>query len=96
MSRAETTLYASWSKRERDLSFHWPAQKPDGHLLYGALCAKQWGPDGEMRPSLVEELESRGYDITTLRFSVKAKPSAPFMLRRFREKSRAWFGRAHG
>ena len=27
----------------------------------------------EQRPSLIEELEARGYDITTLRFSIRMK-----------------------
>ena len=29
----------------------------------------------EERPSLIEELEARGYDITTLRLSVRRSPS---------------------
>lgn len=95
MSARETTLSARWSKREKDLAFHWPASKPDGHLLYNVFCGNRWRPDwegmrvsGAFDPSFVKELEARGYDITTLRFSVKAKHDAPFMLRRFRDKAR--------
>jgi hypothetical protein len=31
----------------------------------------------KMNPSLLQELEARGYDITTLRFSIMKKPSPP-------------------
>jgi hypothetical protein len=76
-------LTAYWGKESRrdyrkDLVFGSPC-KPDGHLLYGALCFTEV-TGGK---SLVQELEARGYDITTLQFSVKRKyrpnekPSAP-------------------
>ncbi|HZG67765.1 MAG TPA: hypothetical protein VEZ12_13540 [Herpetosiphonaceae bacterium] len=53
-------LTVRWSKRERDLMIDYPA-KCDGALMASAL--------DELRP----ELEARGYDITTLRFSVARK-----------------------
>lgn len=94
----ETTLSVRWSKREGDLLFSHPAYAADGHLLYGTLCADRWRPDwdgGDVRglrdPSFVKELEARGYDITTLRFSVRYRHDAPAMLRRFRRKAREWF-----
>lgn len=43
--------------------------KPDGGLLLSALCSLDVG----YGKSLVKELEIRGYDITTLQFSVKRK-----------------------
>ena len=47
-----------------------------------ALTEKRMGysfPDmqPEERPSLIEELEARGYDITTLRFTVQRHTDAP-------------------
>lgn len=69
-------LTAKWSKRERDIIFHYPS-KPDGHLLYIVLCCERQtsGFDGAVfSPSLVEELKRRGYDITTLRFEVTRFP----------------------
>lgn len=58
----------SWSKRERDLLIHYPS-KPDGHLLHVRLNSPRF--DGEKKlPSFVQE---RGYDLTTLRFSIKRK-----------------------
>jgi len=59
-------LSVKWSKRERDLIFNLDEVKgADGHLLYQCLCL---GRDGL---SLTKELKERGYDLTTLRFSVK-------------------------
>jgi hypothetical protein len=60
------------------------AQKPDARILGAAFEDKRQGyafPSMaiEQRPSLIEELEARGYDITTLRFSIRMKdePDTP-------------------
>ena len=65
-------LSARWSRREKDILFDWDdgIGKPDGHLLYYYLCCLT-SPDGK---TLVGELKARGYDITTLRFSVRKPP----------------------
>ena len=54
-------------------------QKPDARVLGSALEDKRHGyafPSMvlEQRPSLIEELEARGYDITTLRFTIGLRP----------------------
>lgn len=58
--------------RELQIGYAWGgqgAQKPDSRILMNALegvpvyCGK----------TLAEELETRGYDLTTLRFSVRLK-----------------------
>lgn len=67
--RRETHLMARWSKREKDIEFSWPKHKADGHYLYGVF---QYGEKGALA-----ELERRGYDLTTLRFSIALKPAAP-------------------
>lgn len=54
-------LRAYWSKREHDLMIDYPTS-PDGWFLHGILSKE-----------FTEELKSRGYDITTLRFSIKQK-----------------------
>lgn len=63
-----------------DVVLDWrsPALRGDSLLLYNYICTKS--PDtsvkplfSKMRPSLIEELEARGYDITTLRFSIMKK-----------------------
>ena len=51
-------LFAVWNKKERDI-LYWSPRKPDGHLAHSHLSP------------LFEELERRGYDLTTLRFSIK-------------------------
>jgi hypothetical protein len=72
-SRRETTLWADWSKRQQDVVFHWPDAKADGRLLYAYLACERREFDGTWGPSLLKELEARGYDLTTLRFSIKKK-----------------------
>lgn len=65
MSGSPDKLTARWSKRENDILFHYPSS-PDGHLLCGALA-------GFGVKDLHKELERRGYDLTTLRFSIAKK-----------------------
>jgi hypothetical protein len=86
-------LIAYWGKTSRhdapDVCIAWGgdgAVRADGHLLYGALCAKRIEPclrsespigsDHRFIHSFVEELERRGYDLTTLRFSVEQTKTA--------------------
>lgn len=57
-------LRATWSKRERDVIIHYP-RKCDGHWLSGVFDK-----------AFTDELEKRGYDVTTLRFSVHRKARA--------------------
>lgn len=67
-------LKATWSRREEDINFDWGgsgAGKPDGHMLYGAICCVVL-VGGK---TLMQELEARGYDLTTLRFSIRQKPA---------------------
>lgn len=69
MRRPKGDLVAYWNDSARDLMYNWDKHPPDGHLLHGAL---NHTPVHDGR-SLVQELEARGYDITTLRFSIKRK-----------------------
>lgn len=68
-------LTAYWGTESRarkgeskDVVFGSPCRS-DGHLLYGALAYIDMGHG----KNLVQELEDRGYDITTLQFSIKRK-----------------------
>lgn len=49
----------------------------DSNLLLHIFCDKRPGTflmkPNEMQPSLIEELESRGYDLSTLKFSISKK-----------------------
>lgn len=64
-----------------DVIYEWlggASMRRDSALLHNCIGSKQ--PDcfatplfSKMHPSLLEELESRGYDLTTLRFSIMKK-----------------------
>lgn len=56
------TLRMRWSKRHGDFLIDYPSS-PDGWLISDALS-----------PALQRELKERGYDLTTLRFSIKRMP----------------------
>ena len=71
-------LVVFWSKREQDFLIRYPSS-PDGHLACSIFTSERQRYDYEQREvvfdkSFVAELESRGYDTTTLRFSVKRRP----------------------
>lgn len=53
------------------------ASKRDGAFLYYRLACGRPAllPGGKPEISLIEDLEARGYDITTLRFSIMKKQS---------------------
>jgi len=70
LKNKERTLRAYWSKKENDLVY-WSPRKADGHLLHGVLYYKSTLPTLEI--PLLEELEKRGYDLTTIRFSIQLK-----------------------
>ena len=55
----QSKLRATWSKREQDVMIHFP-RKCDGHYLSGVFD-KQF----------IQEMRQRGYDLTTLRFSIE-------------------------
>lgn len=67
-----------------DLCVAWGAgadMKCTGRLIMNAIDQKTMhprfpGPGYEYRPSLVEELEARGFDITTLRITIQRKADA--------------------
>ena len=69
---AQGQLIARWGKCECELAVVYvngPGTKTgDGHLLYQALNVP-----GALSRGLLEELEARGYDLTTLQFSISKK-----------------------
>ena len=65
-----------------DVCYAWGpgAHKSDAHLLHNVISTDRLqlgfpGGGHEFGPSFVKELESRGYDISTLRFSIQKKAS---------------------
>lgn len=60
-------LKAYWSKRERDLMLDWPAVeggRSDARFLNSVFDK-----------AFTDELTKRGYDVTTLRFSIGRLPT---------------------
>lgn len=58
------------------------SMRADTRLLHNYLCSQHPDPFAKplfskMKPSLLQELEARGYDITTLRFSIMKKQPLP-------------------
>jgi hypothetical protein len=59
-----------------DVCYQWGgsgANRRDGHLLNYYLSSRRLNWKGEEEPSLIEELEKRGYDLSTLKFSIEQK-----------------------
>lgn len=84
--RGPADLRVYWSKRERALVYN--GRKTTGMLLAHflekiklidaydqrhGLAAKIHRPDESDERTLAQELEARGYDLTTLRFSIRRK-----------------------
>lgn len=78
-------LRACWGKADRwsgpDICYAWGDGVPraDGRLLHNTLSSERMTVDfpntgHKWVPSFVQELEERGYDLTTLRFSIQRKP----------------------
>lgn len=71
-----------WSKREKALLYCFESQKPTSmliaHVFEGIKMGEMLGYTGrEKQPgderTFAQELEARGYDLTTLRFSIHKK-----------------------
>jgi hypothetical protein len=72
-------LLLRWSKKERDLFVSFP-RKQDGGLLFMMLNEHPWekhtgfaANDPEKWITYLQELERRGYDMTTLRITIDKK-----------------------
>jgi hypothetical protein len=63
-------LRVAWSKRERALLYHFEDYSSNSSLLSSFFEHLKY--PGEK--TLAQELEARGYDLTTLKFSIQKKP----------------------
>ena len=76
MRRDPDVLSVRWSKSEDDFVIYYP-RSCDGHLVHHAFCGERMRfeagnkPPFDFDPSFISELKARGYDVRTLRFSVK-------------------------
>lgn len=67
--KASDKLRANWSKRENDIMLHHPmgfGTRSDGHFL-----------SNHFDKEFTESLKERGYDITTLKFSIEPMKGNP-------------------
>ena len=76
----DNELWLNWSKTENDILIHYP-RSCDGALLYQYFGSEMPQYDFlnkenhcQWRKSLVQELKERGYDIESIKFSIKLKP----------------------
>ncbi len=76
--------YVRWSKRERSLLYGYSGDKPTSmliaHFLEAITMGDAYGNGRIARApqpgdgfTLAQELDARGYDLTTLRFSIRKK-----------------------
>lgn len=63
----ETTLGVCWSKKENDWMIYYP-EKPDGWMMNDFIKS-------DVFQNFIGELNKRGYDTDSLRFSVKKEQS---------------------
>ncbi len=61
-----------WSKREKDIMYYHPKWGVDGRLLHHYFDHIKYNTGGG-ETTLTKELERRGFDIKTLRFSIAYK-----------------------
>lgn len=77
---SDDTLFVRWDNKEQDFKVWFP-NKCDGGFILGVFCngnrcPKCWervDPCGASCENVIDELEKRGYDPTTIRFSIKKK-----------------------
>jgi hypothetical protein len=71
-----------WSKREKALLYHYEGEKPTSmliaHVLEGVKMGDFYRYAGRDKQesddrTFAQELEARGYDLTTLKFSISKK-----------------------
>lgn len=73
--RINNKLRANWSKREKDIIVHYP-------LGIGTGCDCNYLLSDIFNKEFMEEMKSRGYDLSTLRFSINVDTKH----KRFEEK----------
>jgi hypothetical protein len=82
VSRTKPDQRVRWSKKERALLYGFEREKPTSMLLAHLFEGLKMGafysytgrdPKPEDERTFAEELEARGYDLTTLQFSIRKK-----------------------
>lgn len=73
MNKKETVLRAQWSTKDNDITFFYPSRKSDAHMLHCFFDGVSFKDDSGAPRSLYQLLDARGFDVKTLRFSIKKK-----------------------
>jgi len=74
--RLKGDLTAYWSSGQGDVMFNSTGDAVNGRrLLYHAFSVVKMGSELDAK-SLLDELEARGYDLSTIRFSIDRKLDA--------------------
>ena len=90
MAQRVNTLSMRWSKNREhgvsrltgqrgDVLYEWGdgCDKSDNHLLHYAMAVGRWNLlKFRADPSFLEDLHARGYDLTTLKFSIRKRAVA--------------------
>lgn len=73
--KGDLTVYWNKSSGQGDVMFHSTGDAVGARrLLYHAFSIVKMGSESDAK-SLLDELEARGYDLSTIRFSINRKPS---------------------
>lgn len=78
------TLAVRWQKHADGRGFpglvYWFPNRKDGWLVHNTFATGHYcprvGAPGVLEPSFIRELEARGYDLTTLQFTIRKKQPA--------------------
>jgi hypothetical protein len=74
----DNTITLEWGKFEDgvDVGVTWGdgCSSRDSNLLLHAICKPRVSIGNVMEQSVIKELQDRGYDITTMKFSIKKLP----------------------
>lgn len=65
-------LRAYWSKKENDVMYYYPKCGVDGSLLHH-FFSYVTNDFGDGQKTFLDELDRRGFDLTTLKFSIAYK-----------------------
>lgn len=75
--KGDLTVYWNKTSGQGDVMFHSTGDSVGGRrLLYHFFSIVKMG-NGPDDKSLLDELEARGYDLSTIRFSIDRKPEPP-------------------
>ena len=70
--RPNNKLRVYWSKKAKDIMFYHPKSKVDARLLNHYFCYTKLDTGGG-ETTLIDELERKGFDLETLKFSIAYK-----------------------